>query len=198
MLIRASTASFALHTTKAAVHTPSDVKGMKLFVGDFQDVMTTLGVAATMLPPTDWYMSLERGLLEGMWMNWQGIYETKCSEFLKNHTTFPSGLSLGLSQVIMNKDAWNKLTPDQQKAFDELSPWATEKIRQLAEIEACDKAIGAMKSANHTFIALTPAEEKLWQDASAPILESYLAKWETKGLPARAVFADAVKLATGK
>jgi len=198
VLIRASTASFALHTCKVGVHLPSEIKGMKLFVGDMQDVMNSIGVASVMIPVPDWYMSLERGLLEGMWQNWQAVYETKCYEFTKYHTAFPSGLSLGLSEVIMNLDSWNKLTPDEQAIFDELSPWATERIRQMAEIEAAERAINAMKEAKQTFIELTPAEEKQWRDVADPVLEAYLDKWDAKGLPARAVYEEALKLSEAK
>lgn len=195
IVIRATTASYALHTAKKPVKLPTDLRGMKIFIGGMGDIMNNLNAAPMMLPVTDWYMSLERGLLEGMWMNWQAIYEMKCYEFLTYHTVFPSGCTLGMSQVMMNLDSWNNLPPDAQKLFDELSPWATERIRQKAEIEAAINAKNVMKEAGHTFIVLTPDEENEWRKIADPIIEAHLTMLESKGLPARAAYKDALELA---
>ena len=196
ILFRTTTGSYALHTSKGPVRVPEDLKGVKIYAtGGLADVMGKIGAAPMSMTAQDWVMSLERGLLEGMWMNFQGVYEMKCHEFLPYHTIFPSGVSLGMALVIMNLDSWNKLPPDVQKVFDDLSLWATERVRQVAEMEAYESAITAMEKAGQTIVRLTPEEEKLWRDVAMPVIEEYLAKVEKRGLPARAVYEEALRLA---
>ena len=195
ILFRTTTGSYALHTKKGPVRMPEDLKGVKIHAsGGLADVMGKIGAAPMSLTAQDWIMSLERGLLEGMWMNWQGVYEMKCHEFLTYHTIFPSGISLGMALVIMNLDTWNELPLDVQVIFDDLSAWATDRVRQVAEVEAAETAIADMKEAGHTFVTLTPDDEQMWRKIAAPVIDDYLAKVEARGLPARAVYEEALRL----
>jgi len=196
VLVRATTGSYALHTQKE-VHKPSDLKGVKIQSGGtMSDVMQSIGAAPMSLPTTDWYTSLERGLLEGLWNNWSSIYETKCYTFTKYHTVFPSGINMGQTQVVMNLDVWNKLPSDIQQVFEDLSLWATETIREQAETAANGAAKEAMIKEGHTIITLTSDEEQLWRDAAAPIIESYLSGLEAKGYTsAKAIYQEALALA---
>jgi TRAP-type C4-dicarboxylate transport system substrate-binding protein len=196
ILFRTTTGSYALHTSKGPVRAPEDLKGVKIHSGGgLADVMGEIGAAPMALTAQDWVMSLERGLLEGMWMNFQGVYEMKCHEFLPYHTIFPSGVSLGMALIIMNLDSWNKLPLDVQKVFDDLSLWATKRVRQVAEVEAYETAIAAMEEAGQTLVKLTPDEEKIWRDITVPVIDKYIAKVESRGLPARAVYEEALRLA---
>jgi TRAP-type C4-dicarboxylate transport system substrate-binding protein len=197
ILMRTNTGSYALHTIKKEVHLPADLKGMKIMAStELADVMKDIGAAPMSLVVTDWYLSLDRGLIDAMWMNWPGLYDMKCTDFLKYHTFFPSGISMGMLEVIMNLDTWNKLPPDVQKVFDDLSPWVTERVRQLEEIDKTNQVIDALKKeGGHTFVTLTPAEEKAWRDAADPVIKKYLADVEGKGLPGNAVYNEMLRLA---
>ena len=119
----------------------------------------------------------------------------KCWEFLDYHTLFPSGVSMGMVEVIMNMDTWNKLSPSSQKAIDDLGLWATEQCRQREEIDKQAEVIEALKAEGQHFVTLTPAEEKVWFDTAAPIIEEYLAEVDAKGLPGTAVYEEILRLA---
>ena len=195
VLFRTNTAGYALHTKKE-VRAPEDLEGVKIMAStELAEVMDSIGAAPMSLIVTEWYLSLDRGLVDAMWMNWGGFYDMKCWEFLDHHTLYPSGVSMGMVEIIMNMDTWNSLSPKSQKAFDDLSLWATERVRQLEEIDKANTAIEDLKSKGQNFVTLTPAEEKVWFEAAQPVIESFIAKGEAQGLPSRAVYEEVMRLA---
>jgi TRAP-type C4-dicarboxylate transport system substrate-binding protein len=178
------------------VRAPEDLEGVKIMAStELAEVMDSIGAAPMSLIVTEWYLSLDRGLIDAMWMNWGGFYDLKCWEFLDHNTVFPSGVSMGMVELIMNMDTWNSLSPESQKAFDDLSLWATERVRQLEEIDKTNMAIEDLKSKGHHFVTLTPEEESVWFEAAQPVIESFIAKGESQGLPSRAVYEEVLRLA---
>lgn len=188
--------SFTLHTTKAPARVPEDINGLKMLATGpvVGEMMENAGAAPMTLPVTDWYMSLEKGLIEGMFMVWKGIWDTECYKLLQYHTIFPSTGSFGSGLMIMNLDTWNKLSPDAQKAFDDLSDWMSERYGKIMD-EADATIITQLQEEGHTVVTITPDEEKLWIDTALSIHEAELAKLDDQGLPATEIYERALELA---
>lgn len=184
-----------LHTVKKPARVPKDVKGMKITCqGHLATIMKSVGASPLAVPVPEWYTALDRGMAEGQIMHYHGVYETKLYEHLKYHTDIGEGIALNLEQFIMNWDTWNKLPPDIQKLFDDLAPWLSDRVAELIR-GVTTEGIGVMKKAGHTFIKLTPEEERLWMDAALPLHNGELEKMQQRGLPAKAVYEEAKKVA---
>jgi TRAP-type C4-dicarboxylate transport system substrate-binding protein len=185
-----------LHTAKKQIRVPGDLKGVKLIAsGTIAEVMYTMGASAIFVALPDWYKSLERSLVEGIWMPPDAIYEMKAYKLLPYHTIFPSGVTMTAARIIMNLDRWNKLPPDIKKVFEDLKPWLFETRCQIAD-EAANRAVTAMEEeGGHTFITLTPDEEKVWKEVARQVHNEYLDKLESKGIPAKKVYEEIQRLA---
>jgi TRAP-type C4-dicarboxylate transport system substrate-binding protein len=193
VLYRVTRYGMQLHTQKV-VKTPADIKGVKMF--GTQD-WAVLGASPMFLAVPEWQSSVQRGLINAMCLNWDAIHDTGAYENLKYHTIFPSYTKQSLSQIIMNKNTWNKLPSDIQKVFDDLSTWIPDVTGQMVE-EKNKKDMDDMISKGHTMTTLTPAEEKVWLDAITPAHTEYLKKIEAKGIKATDMYNALIKLAASK
>ena len=168
----------SLHTNNKPVRTPSDVSGDKLITfGDpMTQLMQKLGASPMMLALSDWYTSLEKGLAQGLWMTWNGIDTLKLYDVTKYHTNFPSVVTAdtNIELVLMNMDTWNKLSPDQQKAFDDLVPWFSQTNTELIDNEILSSVNNISKMSGQEVVTITPDEENLWADEASSIQDKYI------------------------
>lgn len=188
-----------IHTTKKMVKVPGDLKGMKLAVSSalISKFVTQQGGAATPIPPTDIAVSLSTNVVEG-WINHfpvAMIFGTLPS--YKYHLVVGSndytGIDAGMDQIIMNKDAWDKLPADIQEIFEEASAWYTEACVKM-DMGEIQKAMNIVKKAGHTITYLTPKELKVWAEAAEPVHKEWIENNEAKGIPAEAIYKEYKKL----
>ena len=138
-------------------------------------------------------MSLDRGLADGITSHYPVLHGFGILKLLPYHTMFGAGAVMSLDMMIMNLKTWNKLPPDIQKIFEDLSPWfAQEAIKMDLGYEGM--VIGQAKEMGHKFIYPTPNEMQQWIDAVQPVHEKWIKETEEKGLPARAVYEEAKRL----
>ena len=186
---------YQLHFPKKEVRVPADIKGMKLISvgGSLAKEMVAMGAAPMDVHVGDLYMSLERGLAEGIASHFPVVHAFGILKLVKNHVMFPGGGCMGPDMVLMNLKTWNSFSPDIQKIFEELSPWLGENlIKADFGYEAMVK--GKAKGMGHTFITPTQEEMQLWKEAAQPVHEKWITDTEAKGLPARAVYEEAKRL----
>ena len=197
-LLDVSLPPMQLFTTKP-IQKLEDLKGLKMRVEGKVETWTmeALGATALQLGMGELYSALERGLVEGVAMAYQGVlaygfqqvtkYRTTCDLFTRN---FP---------VVMNLETWNKLPPDIQKVFLENSGSLTsasygavsDKIvaGAIQGIAAYDK-----KAGNPEFFKLSADEKAKWQQAVSVVWDRWLDEMKTKGLPGQAMIDDAKRL----
>ena len=188
--------SCLLSTTGAPAVVPEDIEGLKIMppgtlVGE---ALSEVGAAPLVLEVTDWYTSLDTGLLEGMFMGGTPIFLTQVYTLMPYHTIFPSGVTQALGMMIMNLDSWNSLSAEAQAAIDGLFDWATESVYQESAANEI-MALEAMEAEGHSIVTLTPEQEQLWYDATAATRASILADLDAQGLPATEIYERAIELA---
>jgi TRAP-type C4-dicarboxylate transport system substrate-binding protein len=177
------------------VHVPADVKGMKIISSGagLAAELAAMGAAPMDVKVGDMYMSLERGLAEGICAHFPVLHAFGILPVVKYHTMFGNGAVHSIDMVNMNLNTWNSLPPDIQKIFEDMSSWlAQEEIKGNEGYIAM--VIGKAKEMGHTFITPTPAEMKLWREAAQPVHDKWIADTEAKGLPAKAVYKEATRL----
>jgi len=186
------TMPMTLHFTKKAVSVPKDMEGLKIeAAGPLALAMKYFGATPMVTSPAEWYMSLERGLEDGICHNHAPIFSLKVHPLLHQHTDVSFGL-LG-QNIIMNMERWNSLPDDIKKILDDMRPWI-EKVSVDLSTEEAEKSRKICKDLGHNFIIPNADEMKLWVKTAEPMHEAWITETEAKGLPGRAVFEETKRL----
>lgn len=183
--------------SQRSVKQPQDLQGVRVIShGALGDLINEIGGESVNFATPDWYLSLDKGLVNAMFMDWGAIYEMKCHEFLKFHTDSPEGISLGIGFCAMNLDTWNSLPPGIQDAITQASSIMLEKIANDS-IRINSEYVKNVKSEDpgHTFITLTEEQAQDWLEVSQPVHRANLENLDAKGLPATKIYELAMELA---
>jgi len=182
-----------LHTTKKPVETLEDLKGMQIRCppGPLTLSLEALGATPAQIPTPEVYTALERNIVDGCTIPWEGALAFKFYEVAKYHTTMDLGC--GMFIVAMNQKAWKKLPPDIQKILEDLSSWAQKLFNDSADATD-EKALSVMQKAENTIIRLTPQEKARWVEATKPVVDKWAAKLDDRGLPGTAIVEEMRKL----
>lgn len=180
ILLPQFTSNHNLITKSKVVRVPSDVKGLKVGgTGKKAAYMDSLGAASIAVSPPDAYMSIDKAVLDGVFLGWSH------SRIYKIHEVAKVFLDYGFSQsgipVIMNKKAWNKLSAADQKLMLSLAPEAR-KRSAAANIKGVMGGIKMAKDAGATITTLTAAEKKLWEKAAQPFWDNWVKDMQKRGL----------------
>jgi TRAP-type C4-dicarboxylate transport system substrate-binding protein len=177
-----------IHFSKdVEVRTPNDIKGMILDApANAGTLVQSLGATATAMVATEFYTSLERGVVDGLFHNWDAYDVFAMNEVCKAHTIFSGedgGLWAAGSGYVMNLNSWNNLPEDLQEIMRECfdfwgKEWAT------LSIPIAEKGWSDAKEAGHTFTYLTNEERELWIDAIRETNPIILDKIEQAGFDA--------------
>ena len=154
---------------------PSDFNGSKVIAsGIIGDIFKGLGAAALQQAPGDWYTSLNTGLADTLVTGPSMLPMLQLADVTHYVATFTTG-DLGYvgTTFIMNKDKFYSLPVEMQNAFVQLRPWLTQ---SMVRNDALETAKGLKYAVDKGMVVktFTPAEEKLWFDAAAPIHQQWI------------------------
>jgi len=173
-----------LLSTKKSVAKLEDIKGMKIRAhGVSARILTALGATPIGLPITDTYDALSKGVVEGLMLDWGGLYNWKMGDVVKNHVDCP-GISYTTGfYTVMNKDKWNSLPPDIQTIIDKLDEeWIERVVKKWVDWQAMGKKNLSDKGNN--CIVLSAEESARWGGNMNQVLEEWAKATKAKGLPA--------------
>jgi TRAP-type C4-dicarboxylate transport system substrate-binding protein len=152
-----------------------DLRGLKISAGGriFTECLSKLGAAPISLPLSQAYEAIQRGVVDGVAIQWTGFQPFKLAEVTKYHVDAALGASTGM--VFMAK-----------KKFEAL-PEAARKMLAASSGEAQSRAFGAFwdkvqdgaraeikASRDHTVVDLTVAQDKSWRERLAPITAEWI------------------------
>ena len=187
-----SMAIYHVHTVKKPVSVPADMKGMKVIAsGGWVDYARVTGAAPVSLPIGDYYISLERGLVEGQYAHFPVCYIFKLLDVLKYHTVVKS--SSIPDCFLINKNTWNSLSPDLQKIIRDAIQWRTAEAMRF-DYEEEERAIDYAKKRGNKIYYPNADEMKLWLESAKPAHEIWIDKFEKEGLPARKIYESMVQI----
>jgi TRAP-type C4-dicarboxylate transport system substrate-binding protein len=173
-----------IQSMKKPIKTMEDLKGMKIRVasGAAAESVKALGGIPIGLPVPELYLSLQKGVVDGCVMSWEGVKSFKIYELLKYYTDV-GGFTCLAQGLFMNKAAWSKLPPDIQKIMGEESFkwWADERGAMFPDTWAAEsKAL--VKKRGGKIYTLPPDEKKRWAAALRPIRDAWVKRVSAKGL----------------
>jgi len=170
------------YTVKKPIRTMEDFKGMQIRVPNkiLSDMMLKLGATPVSMSTPDWIVSLDKGTTDGACTTVASLFDFKIGEKLKYCTVYPMGSSVNF--LIMNKDSWNKLSPDLQKVIDNSLP-ETKKdvIDTWTQIEVSTSEY-AQKSGIQKF-TVSPEEYAKWDAAIKPVCDDIAKALDSKNYP---------------
>ena len=190
---------YILITTKKQVKTLEDIKGMKIRMtgGPPTDMMKALGGVPMMISMKDNYITMQKGVTDGMGAPWEAIWQYRLYEVVKYYTETPFP-AVYFTQVI-NRNVWKGLPKDIQDAFNKNSGLKASKFWGKNYFDTAKEDV--MKTANKFGFTLDnyyklPASEKArWlKIGGKPIWDQWVKKMEKQGHPeAKEILEAALK-----
>lgn len=181
--------------TKKPVRTAEDIKGMKIraLAGAPTEMLKELGAAAVLMPPTEIYTAMERGVIDGWMISWEACAGSKYWEVTDYWTT--ANMYQPALAFLMNQDAWNRLPPDIQKIFDEQTGAAGSRFFGQEFDRYNNEAKATVeKMKGKEIIKLSDEQVEKWKKITRPVIDRWLADMKSKGLPGEAVLAETERL----
>jgi TRAP-type C4-dicarboxylate transport system substrate-binding protein len=184
--------NYNIHLSNKVIPTPADIKGIKIegLGANTSKYLENMGATSVSLDPGDYYISCERGVVDGMLAHWACVNDYKVSEVLHYHTVFGeytpelpagNGLSSGAMGYAVNLDTWNSLTPEQQG-------WLEEAFRYgglySAELDHASSQAGYQSAIDNgdEILNIKGDDLKPWIDAMQTVVDEWIAKSEAAGL----------------
>ena len=176
------------HTTKKAIRSLDDFKGMRLRFASptVRDFVQALGATPVGVPPTEISEQLQKGTIDGAFIDYGGAgIAFKLGGTVKFSTELYAYMtSFGLA---LNEDFWIKLPPDLKKLVMDTTAGKEKEVG-----EAWDSLDGPGKKAlmdgGGEAIRLSPAENAKVRRIGADLSEKHIKEMDAKGLPASAVY----------
>ncbi len=178
-----------LHTKKRPVQQLADLKGLKIrSTGLSAKIVKTLGALPVAMPQGDTYEALQKGTVDGTIGPIEVLKGWKQGEVIKYSTDLP-GIGYTTSMfVIMNKNKWQALPDNLKKIFEDVSSeWVAVQGQAWDDADAAGRAYTLEKG--NKIYALSEAESAKWKAQVKPILDDYIKKTTSKGLPGDKVVA---------
>jgi len=183
-----------LHTRDTKVTGPEDIRGLALrrpttTVGA---LMEELGAQPVGMPAPDIYQSLQRDLISGVAISWDGAKIFRINELANYHAEL-NLYSLAFV-VTMNKDVYESL-PDDLKAIVNEHSGAEWSQHMAAIFDDLDKqGRSEALEAGHVVVDLDEDIRNAWKPSLDKITEDYLTSLEAEGMPSRDVYQRARSL----
>ena len=186
---------YVLITTKKQVKTLEDIQGMKIRMsgGPPTDMMKALGGTPMLIPMPDNYISLQKGVIDGMGAPWEAIHGFRLYEVVKHYTEAP--LPAVYFSIAMNKKKWASLPKDIQDAIMSVSGLTGSKYWGRNFFDTAKD--GVMEKVKGLEIYSLPDDERQrWlEKGGKPIWDQWVKKMEAKGFTdAQQILDDAVAM----
>lgn len=128
----------SFYTKNKAIHTPEDLKGLKIRVQDMKsqtDMLNALGGIPVAMSYGDVYTSLQTGIIDGTENNETTLTTGKHGEICKVYSTDQHAMIPDV--MVMSAKVWNTISPEDQQIILEAAHASTEshKIAWDAAIE---------------------------------------------------------------
>jgi TRAP-type transport system periplasmic protein len=177
-----------IHTTKKAIRTTEDMRGLRIRFSSptIRDFVAALGGTPVGVPPPDQLEMLQKGTLDGVFIDYGGAgIAFKMGGTLKYTTEMYS--YVGSFGVAMNPDFYKKLPAELRKLVDESTVGVEKEVGEGWDaLDAIGKKL--LVEGGDEPIRLSSAEDAKFRKTGEQVVEAKLKELEGKKLPARAVY----------
>ena len=183
------------HTTKKAIRTMDDFKGLRLRFASppIRDLVQGLGATPVGVPPTEIAEQLQKGTIDGAFIDYGGAgIAFKLGGTIKYSTELYAYVaSFG---VVMNEEFWNKLPPDLKKLVLTTMTGREKEVGQAWDaLDVPGKK--ALMDGGAQAIRFSTEDDAKVRRIGSQVTFTKIKELEDKGLPARAVYEQMRSLA---
>jgi TRAP-type transport system periplasmic protein len=176
-----------VHTTKKAIRTTDDMKGMRLRFASptIREFVAALGGTPVGVLATEQVEQLQKGTIDGTFIDYGGAgIAFKMAGVVKYSTEMYSYVSS--FAVAMNQDFWNKLPPDLQALVTKSMTGVEKEVGEAWDgLDVVGKKL--IIDGGGEAIKLSADENAKFRRIGAQVADNHLKELEGKGAPARAV-----------
>lgn len=185
-----TTGPFHIHLTKPA-RTLDEIRALKMRVaGASVPVAKALGWSVAVLPATDSYETLQRGVVDGTVFPWEAVNSFRLNDLTKYHLEIPGGLLTSTFMIVGNTKAIDKLTPANKAAFMKASGEAGSALFGKYWDAADQRARADAVQRKHTIETIAPAELEKWRALLTSATDEWLKKANAKGQDGQKLLDD--------
>ncbi|UCB49485.1 MAG: TRAP transporter substrate-binding protein [Deltaproteobacteria bacterium] len=190
--------AFQLHFTKKQVRNLEELKDTVVSAGGTVNarIMKSLGASVEAIPMVQVYLALQKGVVEGCFLPYAPLRSQRMADLLHYHTD--ANLMAVSFFVVINKDVWSKISPEDQKAIEKIS--GLEGARRVGTIfdKYQVKDTKWMAEKGDKFFPLDPAEREKWAKRILPIRNEWIQDVKVKGVNGERLLATGLKLMSEK
>jgi TRAP-type C4-dicarboxylate transport system substrate-binding protein len=190
MIASHTTDASIIHSRGKPMKTLEDFKGMKFrvpgrFVGE---AAKALGATPVGIPLPGVYEALERGQVDGMFINWAIVPPYRLHEVTRYHLETP--IYQSPIMTFMSQKSYDKLPGDMKKLIDANSGIEYTKKIGLVWDELTVPAKKTITDRGNTLYSLDEKERQRWIKAIQPVYKIWIAEMDKRGLPGQKMFDD--------
>jgi TRAP-type C4-dicarboxylate transport system substrate-binding protein len=178
--------------SKVPIRKLEDMKGLEIRATGFTAKMVkALGGTPVGAPQPEVYEMLAKGIIKGTWSSLDVLKSYKQADVTKYLTL--NGLYSSSFYFVMNLKSWKSLPPDIQKIIDDYNEeyiGVAGKIWDGIHKEGLQYAI----EKGMEIIKLPPDELLRWSKAVHPVVEEYLARMKSLGLPGKELMDEVARV----
>jgi TRAP-type C4-dicarboxylate transport system substrate-binding protein len=181
------------NTVKKPIRKISDLKGMKFRTASphVTKALKAFGAVPVTMAVTESYTALERGVVDGTVLPWEGLYVFKQAELLK-YSTETDFYTMSM-MVVMNKRKYDSLPDDIKKVIDETTGIVMSReagrvydtMRPIYKERCLEKGMQT--------IQLSPEDTKKLEALTMPLREEWVKEMDERGLSGKAVLESAIE-----
>ena len=180
------------HTTKKPIRAIADFNGMKMRTASpwVTAALKDFGSIPVEMPITDTYTSLERGVVDGTVVPFEGLGIFKLDDLVK-YTTLTDFYTVTMA-VLMNKRKYQSLPDDVKKAIDDnsglvMSSWCGQEYDK-AEVPFRERAV----KKGVELIKLPDADMQKLHAQTLPLRDEWVAQMKKRGIDGKPVLDGAL------
>lgn len=180
------------HTTKKPIRIIDNFKGMKMRTASpwVTEALKNFGAIPVEMPITETYTSLERGVVDGTVVPFEGLVIFKLHDLVK-YTTITDFYTVTMA-ALMNKRKYDSLPADLKKAIDDnsglvMSSWAGKEYDVAEEVMK-----GIAVKAGVELINLPESDKQKLQAQTMPLRELWIERMNARGFDAKPVLEGAL------
>jgi TRAP-type C4-dicarboxylate transport system substrate-binding protein len=186
---------YLVHAKGNGVRRLEDMKGLKLRGTSrvINKMIEQLGATPVGMPVPGVPDALSKGVIHGALLPWEITTPLKIAELVQTHTEFSGNRSLcvALFITVMNKARYESLPPDLRSVIDANSGLETSKWVGRVQNEGDIPGLEAARKRGNAIVTLDAAETARWRKAADPVIDSWIAEMNAKGIDGATLVADA-------
>lgn len=174
---------------KVKADTLDGLKGVKIRVPDkgASDMLNAIGMSPVLIPWGETVPALASGAVAGVSTSAVSGVDGKFWEFLK--TIYPTNHVWSSQMVNVNLDAWKKLSPEQQKAIEDLARKLEPEFWSVS-LKADTDSLARLKQQGMEVMSIPAPMMKDFRDKTAFLLADFMKRVPASEAPIKAYLAE--------